>query len=338
MRTLNSRPFCSSFPRKQESTLISRNSNLDSHLLGNDVIESSSRLQRHLFAVPVVERFCLASEHPELSRRAARVAQVVVEHQIFAGIRVFADIRRFVGADGEITQFGVAGVDDLVRGFRATGRAGDDVAGAQRVARVAVAQFAAAFEDEEHLLFHAVVVERTVAFARCHHGEVVAEFAGADAAGDLAPADVVVRSVFAGGCHRGIDCPDVELVEIDDVFVHAPPPPTQAGARLSRNAPSPCWPSGETRRRAISAAFSMSMRSAWAGSVPPMRSASCFASRWASGPALARKCSWRSTASSSASGATTACSRPMRRASAASNTSPLTNSRRASRRPIAATT
>src|SRR5690349_8274715 len=54
--------------------------------------------------------------------------------------------------------------------------------------------------------------------------------------------------------------------------------------------------------------------------------------------ALAEEVTQRSTASSSWSAATVSCSRPMRAAVAASNTSPLTNRRRAWRTPIAAIT
>src|SRR6478736_1687498 len=97
-----------------------------------------------------------------------------------------------------------------------------------------------------------------------------------------------------------------------DMVEHANLLQLQFGLRLSRNAPSPSWPSAETRRRAISAALSTSARSALCFVMPPMRSASCLASDWAIGPPLASASSASSTAASSSPGVTSRCTSPMR--------------------------
>src|SRR5690242_499794 len=143
-----------------------------------------------LFAFPVIARIREAPEVAEAARRA------VGEGAELGRVGVFTYFGRRLRADREIAHLRRAGVDDLVRGFRTAGGAGDDVAGADRVALGAIAQLAAAFEDDEHLLFGAVTVERAGALARRHHGEVAAQLARADTAGDLTPAQVVA---FGGG-------------------------------------------------------------------------------------------------------------------------------------------
>src|SRR6185437_12588864 len=295
-----------------------------------------------------------------------RVASVFIVRQVFvhaelAGIGVFADFDRCQRAHRQVAHFGVAGIDDLVCGFRAAGGAGDDVALPQRVMPVAVAKFTVALEDEEHFLFRAMAVERTIALARRDYGEVVAELARADATGNLGPAKVVLRGVFAPG--RAF-CPDrlhFEVGKVDHGILHASSPASRVrgspfrwcgsrarqgvayrrrswllenrcdraslhssshgGACFSRNADKPSWPSVDTRRRAISQAFSASTRSADSVVMPDVRSARSLASCCASGPPLARKCNWPSIASSSRS-----------------KISALTNSRRAWRSPMACTT
>ncbi|KAG1434437.1 hypothetical protein G6F57_019448 [Rhizopus arrhizus] len=111
---------------------------------------------------------------------------------------------------------------------------------------------------------------------------------------------------------------------------------TQWGARLSRNAPRPSWPSAETRRRAISAALSRSSASrSW---LSRTCRTSCLAVDEAIGPALSSRASWRSSASSRRSGSTSWWTRPMRRAVSASKCSPVANQRRAWRGPMASIT
>ena len=67
-----------------------------------------------------------------------------------------------------------------MRDLRAAGRAGDDVVLAQRVALVAEAQFALAFEDEEHLLLAAMIVKGALHLAGRQDRQVVAELLRAD--------------------------------------------------------------------------------------------------------------------------------------------------------------
>jgi hypothetical protein len=67
------------------------------------------------------------------------------------------------------------GVDDLVRRLGPARRARDHVAGAQRPGVAAEAQLPRAFDDVEHLLVEAVVVEGEGALARRQHGHVVAQ-------------------------------------------------------------------------------------------------------------------------------------------------------------------
>src|SRR5579875_1443897 len=116
-----------------------------------------------------------------------RVRQILVNAEL-PGIRVFADLDGREGADRQIPQLDIARIDNLVCRFGTARGTGDHVAFAQGVTPVAVTQFTAAFEDEEHFFFRTMAVERAVAFARRDHRKVVAELARTDAAGDFGPA------------------------------------------------------------------------------------------------------------------------------------------------------
>lgn len=87
------------------------------------------------------------------------------------------------------------------------GRAGDHVVPADRVAAVAEAWFALAFQDQEYLLLAMVAVERAVHLAGRQDSQVVAE---------LARADVVADPATAGG----VDAVVLDVVELDLIEVH----------------------------------------------------------------------------------------------------------------------
>jgi hypothetical protein len=80
------------------------------------------------------------------------------------------------------------------------------------MARVAEAQLALAFEDQEHFLLGMMIVEWALRLARRQHGEVVAELARTDARRDLAAPGRVEAIVF--------DVVELDVVEIHQRFVH----------------------------------------------------------------------------------------------------------------------
>src|SRR5207245_1531501 len=94
--------------------------------------------------------------------------------------RVFADLGRLLGADGQVAQLRLPSVDDLVRSLRPAGRTGDDVAGTDRECLGSDAHFTRALDDVEHFLLDAMTVEGIRALSRRHGGQVVAELLRAD--------------------------------------------------------------------------------------------------------------------------------------------------------------
>src|SRR5690349_403469 len=86
-----------------------------------------------------------------------------------SGIRVLADLRIGHRADGEESEIGVRVIHDLMRRVGTADRAADDVARADLARLLAIAQRAAAGDDEEHLLLRAMAVERAAALARRQH-------------------------------------------------------------------------------------------------------------------------------------------------------------------------
>src|SRR4029079_8424850 len=114
----------------------------------------------------------------------------VAEAGDLAAVRVFADLRGAPAADGKVLQLRLPRIDDLVRGLRTAGGTGNDVAAADRIALSADPHLTRPFEDEEHLLLHAMAVERKRAFSRRHRGHVVAELLRADLRRDLADAGI----------------------------------------------------------------------------------------------------------------------------------------------------
>ena len=93
-----------------------------------------------------------------------------------------------------------------------TGRARDHVVLADRVALVTEAQFAFALQDEEHLFFAMVAMERALGLAGGQHRQVVAQLLGADVTADLATVRRV-EAVFFYVVER-------DLTEIHDGFHH----------------------------------------------------------------------------------------------------------------------
>src|SRR5689334_8540762 len=150
-------------------------------------------------AGPVVEVVAGARHLPQ---------HAVAVRDDLARIGIFADLRRHHGADREIGERGIGIVDDLVGGFRATGRAADDVAGTDLPRLAAVAQRAGALHDEEHLFLGAVAVERARALARRDNIVRIAERLRAQQRPD------------AHGIGRErpalLEMLELELVEVDD--------------------------------------------------------------------------------------------------------------------------
>src|SRR5262249_20155430 len=91
-------------------------------------------------AFPVIHILASLPYYPESACGAATLGQVL------AGIRVFADLRPLHGADGEVLERCLGGIDDLVRVFRPRWNE-DHVAGLQRQAFFRHAQRAMPFED-----------------------------------------------------------------------------------------------------------------------------------------------------------------------------------------------
>ena len=89
-----------------------------------------------------------------------------------------------LGADREIAQLLGPGIDDLVRGFFAAGRAGDNVARAYGISCFANSYFAATLQYEEHLLLGRVIVKWPRAFTRRDGGDVIPKSPRADARAD----------------------------------------------------------------------------------------------------------------------------------------------------------
>src|SRR5215470_16746039 len=137
---------------------------------------------------------------PHLRIAADDEAQRLAEAGDLAGVRVFADLDRLLGADGQVAQLRFAGVDDLVRGLRPAGRTGDDVAGTDREGLGSDAHFTGALDDVEHFLVDAMAVEGIGALSGRHRGQVVAELLRADARGDHADARFVALGRASSGC------------------------------------------------------------------------------------------------------------------------------------------
>ena len=109
-----------------------------------------------------------------------------------------------------------------MRGAGAARRMGDDVALADRERLLADPHLALAFEDEEHLLVDAMVVERPGALARRHHGEVVAELLRADAPPDVADLRLeFLRRVPAPGAVGAVaDLAEFDVGHVEDRLRH----------------------------------------------------------------------------------------------------------------------
>jgi len=99
-----------------------------------------------------------------------RVAGVPAEHTEFAGVRILADIGERHGRDAVVAQHRGAGVDDLVRRILAASGGAEHVAGLDRIALGAQTIRSLALEDDEHLVFDMVVVERAARLAGLDFG------------------------------------------------------------------------------------------------------------------------------------------------------------------------
>src|SRR5215470_18926285 len=117
-------------------------------------------LRSGLLAVVVVDRG-LGAEH----LAEAPVAAFAREDRDLARIRVLAGVDLRPGRERQVAHRRPSGVDDLVGDLRPTGRAGDHVVLADRIALATEAQLAFALEDQEHLLLAPVAVERALHLA-----------------------------------------------------------------------------------------------------------------------------------------------------------------------------
>src|ERR671931_371991 len=162
------------------------------------------------FSIPVADLLVAPIDEPH----------VLGETRDLAAVRVLAHLGRGLRAHGEIPELRAAGVDDLVRRLRPAGRAGDDVAGADREGLGSDADLAPALDDEEHLLLHAVAVEWIRALPRRHRGQVVAELLRADLRRDHA--DARFETLGRGAGRRVLRRPrlQLDLGDIDDVLRH----------------------------------------------------------------------------------------------------------------------
>ncbi len=129
------------------------------------------------------------------------------------GVRILARLDLDDRREREVAHRRRARVDDLVRHFGTTRRAGDHVVLPDRVARVAEAQLALALQDQEHLLLAVVAVERALGLAGGHDRQVVAELPGSDVIADLA-ATGSVEAVLLHVVER-------DLIEVHDGLGHA---------------------------------------------------------------------------------------------------------------------
>ena len=102
-----------------------------------------------------------------------------------------------------------------MRGFQPAGATADHVAGADRVALLADAQFAFAGEDEEHFFIGVMIVERKRGLPGGDNDQAVSQFLGADAAADVAKLGLVffARVGFAGPA--GIVAPGAVVKTVD---------------------------------------------------------------------------------------------------------------------------
>src|ERR1700752_4454566 len=108
--------------------------------------------------------------------------------------------------------------------------AGDDVVLAQRVLLIAEAEQPLSFENEEHLLLHAMVVEGADLLAGRADGQVVAELLRADLLADHA---ILALERAVGVRH------DREIVEIDH-GLHTCPPLQSGGAQAPARSRRAC--------------------------------------------------------------------------------------------------
>src|SRR5215475_5580984 len=142
---------------------------------------AATRSQR--FSVVVVNSV-LCAEH--LADPA--LAALASDDQDLLRIGVLTGVNFRQCREREVSYRCLAGVDDLVSDLWSSRRACDHIVFADRISLVTEAQLALPLDDQKHLLFAVVAVERTLNLARRQHRKVVAELLGADMPADLAAA------------------------------------------------------------------------------------------------------------------------------------------------------
>lgn len=134
----------------------------------------------------------------------------------FAGIRVLADIRCFLGADRQVAQLTLAGVDDLVRGVHVARRAGDHVTGADGKTLGAQADFALASDYVEHFFVDAMVMEGAGAHPRAQGNQPVTELLRAQLLADTGDALDITAGGVAGGAQGFRQRLKIRLIQIEN--------------------------------------------------------------------------------------------------------------------------
>src|SRR5690349_1209375 len=139
-----------------------------------------------------------------------RVPPVAVVGDDFSGIGVLANFRVGHRADRKERKIGIRVVHDLVRRLRSADRAADDIARPDPALFLAVAQRAAARDDEEHLFLGAMAVEGAAALARRQHVVGVAESTRAEQRTDArrAPLELVALHAVL----------EPQLIEVHDIL------------------------------------------------------------------------------------------------------------------------
>ena len=128
------------------------------------------------FAVPIID----LARSPGDERVFPVLAEV---RTVLAGVRIVADLRASLSAEGEVAQLPLRRIDDLVSGAR-TGRGQDYVAGAYRELPVVVAQGAFSFEYDEELFFRIVQMVGPRPLPGLEHHEGAPNLAGAELRSD----------------------------------------------------------------------------------------------------------------------------------------------------------
>jgi hypothetical protein len=121
---------------------------------------------------------------------------------------------------GEIAQLLRSGIDDLVCSLVSAGRAGDDVAGADRKSLVTDANSPDPGKNKEHLFIYLMIMKRKSAFARRYRGETITELARADLPTNKAHLSIITFGSGTSRCETWRARNHFDIVDIKDGAVH----------------------------------------------------------------------------------------------------------------------